>query len=261
LVWHDSDPITSSLVNKLEDTGFTVERVTEFGGLLDAGPDTVLFVPDLIKTEQVGELKGLFGDDVNIIALTSIWSQQRGRLLEAGCKHYITLPVDHRNLLAELRRLFSTDGLNDTHPATEWHTSKFDGVRVLLAEDNIVNQKVIARMLSRLGCRVDVAANGIEAIDMWDTLPYSMIFMDCRMPEKDGLSTAAEIRVVEEQKQLKRIPIVAMTANVLEADRDACMEAGMDDFVAKPVRADALSEVLRRWAGTGYNSRSEFSGL
>lgn len=251
IVWHDNSSVAASVSDKLADVGFVTQTVRDFAALLDAGRarPSVLFVPDHITNDQVSALRDQCSTETRWVVLSSIWSQQRGRLLDAGCAHSLTLPVDYRNLLLELRRVFGAE-THDSSVAVSRQSLDFSGVRVLLAEDNIVNQKVISRMLSRLGCRVDVAANGIEAIDMWDTLPYNMIFMDCRMPEKDGLSTAAEIRIVEGQKRLKRIPIVAMTANVFEGDREACMEAGMDDFVTKPVRAEALGEVLRRWAGT-----------
>ena len=255
-IWLDSTPVAESLSNKLQDVGLVPKRVAEFDQLLDRGAvqGGFLFVSDQVSDEQLKSFSGPGFNDVTLVVITSIWSKQRKRMLEAGCQRFVTLPVDHRNLLQELTKIVGEGSAEGEQDAQTFIASDFQGIRVLLAEDNIVNQKVIGRMLTKLGCRVDVAANGIEAMDMWDTLPYNMIFMDCRMPEKDGLSTATEIRSLENQKALSRIPIVAMTANVLEADRDACMHAGMDDFVTKPVRVDALSEVLRRWAGSGYTA-------
>ena len=117
--------------------------------------------------------------------------------------------------------------------------------RVLLVEDNIVNQKLAAHLLRKFGCHVDVAANGAEAVRMWKVLPYDAIFMDCQMPEMDGYEATAEIRKAEPDR--KRIPIVAMTAHAMPGDRERCLEAGMDDYVSKPVSVVELRAVLARW--------------
>jgi CheY-like chemotaxis protein len=118
-------------------------------------------------------------------------------------------------------------------------------LRVLVAEDNAVNQKVAVRMLERLGLRPDVAANGREAVELCAMLPYDLIFMDCHMPEMDGYAATAEIR--RQSGNGRRIPIVAMTAEAMEGCRENCLAAGMDDYVAKPVRPDDVADALRRW--------------
>ncbi len=119
--------------------------------------------------------------------------------------------------------------------------------RILLAEDNLVNQKVAVRMLEKLGYEVDVAVNGQEAVDMWKQYPYAMIFMDCQMPQVDGLTATQIIRATERTGQ--HIPIVAMTANALDQDREACLAAGMDDYASKPVKLDLLGKMVARYAG------------
>ncbi|MCX6899578.1 MAG: response regulator [Verrucomicrobia bacterium] len=117
--------------------------------------------------------------------------------------------------------------------------------RVLVAEDNVANQKVAARLLEKLGCRVDVAATGAEAVRLLRLLSYDIVFMDCQMPEMDGYEATREIR---RQKGLNRkVPIVAMTANAMAGDREGCLAAGMDDYVAKPVELEQIVEVLKRW--------------
>ncbi len=123
-----------------------------------------------------------------------------------------------------------------------------NNVRVLVAEDNPVNQRVAVRMLERLGCRVDVAANGREAVEMWDQFPYAMIFMDCQMPELDGLAATEEIRAREAREARSRTPIVAMTANAMREDEDNCRAAGMDDYASKPVKLDLLQALVVRWS-------------
>ena len=118
--------------------------------------------------------------------------------------------------------------------------------RVLLAEDNAVNLKLGVRLLERLGCRVDAAGNGREAVEMAERFPYDLIFMDCRMPEMDGYEASRKIR----SRPLRgpRVPIVALTAHAINGAREECLQAGMDDFVTKPVRPADLERMLLRWS-------------
>jgi len=118
--------------------------------------------------------------------------------------------------------------------------------RVLVAEDNVVNQRVALRMLEKFGCRVDVVTSGLEAVEASGRIAYHCIFMDCQMPEMDGYEAATAIRRREVQTGA-HVPIVAMTANAMEGDRDRCLAAGMDDYVAKPVQPRELRETLERW--------------
>jgi CheY-like chemotaxis protein len=117
-------------------------------------------------------------------------------------------------------------------------------IRVLVAEDNVVNQKVACWMLERLGIRADVAGNGREAVRMTIELSYDVIFMDCQMPEMDGYEAAMEIRRLE--KPDRRATIIAMTADASAACREQCLAAGMDDFISKPVKPEQVKVALRR---------------
>jgi PAS domain S-box-containing protein len=119
----------------------------------------------------------------------------------------------------------------------------FTGARVLLAEDNPVNQRVAARMLAKLGHRVDVVSNGLEAVEAARRVPYDAILMDCQMPEMDGFEAAGAIR---RSAQGQRVPIVALTANAMAGDRERCLEAGMDEYLAKPVTLEDLRQVLEK---------------
>lgn len=119
--------------------------------------------------------------------------------------------------------------------------------RVLIAEDNPVNQLVAAEILKRLGCRVDIVGNGKEAVEAVKRLPYDLIILDCHMPQMDGFDACRHIRAHETQDQ--RVPIVAMTASALKGDRERCIEAGMDDYLPKPVRVNDLRAMVQRWIG------------
>jgi CheY-like chemotaxis protein len=128
-------------------------------------------------------------------------------------------------------------------------TAPSPGCRVLLAEDNAVNQRVAVLLLERLGCRVDVAGNGLEALDLSGRLPYDIIFLDCQMPELDGYGAARAIR--EREAGGLRVPIIALTANAMAGDREECLAAGMDDYLSKPVDFASLASALRRYAADG----------
>jgi CheY-like chemotaxis protein len=123
---------------------------------------------------------------------------------------------------------------------------------VLVVEDNPVNQKVAANMIEKLGYRVNVAASGREAVDSLASIPYELVFMDCQMPEMDGLEATRIIRKQEESLRQAggkppRLPIIAMTANAMQEDRDRCQAVGMDDFLIKPITSKSLAAVLNRW--------------
>jgi PAS domain S-box-containing protein len=124
----------------------------------------------------------------------------------------------------------------------------FTGVRVLLVEDNTVNQQLARRLLERLGCSVDLASNGVEACRMHADLTYELVLMDCHMPEMDGFGATREIRERESRTGV-RVPIVALTADAMEGDRERCLAAGMDDYLSKPLRDAQLRQALTRWVG------------
>ena len=118
-------------------------------------------------------------------------------------------------------------------------------VRVLVAEDNVVNQAVIRAMLTSLDATITIVENGAQAVEALHQNLFDIIFLDCQMPVMNGYEAAARMR--QEQTQGKRIPIVALTANALADDRQQCLDAGMDDYIAKPVSMIKLRAVLSQW--------------
>jgi len=126
-------------------------------------------------------------------------------------------------------------------PETEETVSK----KVLVAEDNLINQKVIARILKKMGYEVSVADNGREALDLLEVQSFDVVLMDCQMPVMDGFACTRAIRELD--SELAEVPIIAITANAMEGDRERCLRAGMDDYLAKPVRPEVLQRVLDHW--------------
>lgn len=120
-------------------------------------------------------------------------------------------------------------------------------IRILVAEDNPINQKVAQAMLKKIGLWADVVANGQEAIDSLRIIPYDLVLMDCQMPEMDGFEATRSIRRDASKVLNPKIPIIAMTAFTMRGDRDKCIQAGMNDFIAKPVQQKELAEMLARW--------------
>ena len=119
------------------------------------------------------------------------------------------------------------------------------GGLVLVVDDNTTNQKIAVRMLETLGHRADVAASGIEAVDACGHVPYDLVLMDCQMPLMDGYTATRQIRAAE--TAARRTPVVAMTASAMASDRQRCLDAGMDDYLTKPVRLSDLGDVVDRW--------------
>ncbi len=136
----------------------------------------------------------------------------------------------------------------ETSPSTHTHSN---GKHILVAEDNQINQLVAKRMLQKMGCSVDIAASGKEVLALLDSKNYDLIFMDCQMPEIDGYETTAAIR-----QRNNPVPIVAMTANAMAGDREKCLDAGMNDYLIKPVKGREISEKIRQWATQSSTKKS-----
>ena len=205
--------------------------------------------------------------DTILVMLTSLG--QKGdaiRLKSAGFAAYLLKPARQSELLGALINVWAARNANSAaelvtrHSIAQAQTApvemarRWEGTRVLVAEDNIVNQKVATMMLQSFGCCVEVAANGREALKSIDALPFDIIFMDCEMPEMDGYEATAEVRRRGDDK--RRLPIVAVTAKATKGDREFCLQAGMDDYMSKPVKSEDFRAALERW-GPGAKDEDE----
>ena len=194
-----------------------------------------------------------FGDG-SLILLTSGQPGQAAEARSAGFSGYLTKPVRRAQLVACIQSVLGQvpSGRETPTPFVTRHElaamESPTKARILVAEDNVVNQKVTVLTLEKLGYRADVVPNGREAVEALGRQPYSVVLMDCQMPEMDGFEATAEIR--RREGDVQHTPIIAMTANAMEGDRERCLEAGMDNYLSKPVRAQALRQAVERAVGS-----------
>jgi PAS domain S-box-containing protein len=203
-----------------------------------------MMMPGMDGLALAGEIRNRRNaDELPLLLLTSL-----GRLPQAESSSLFSAqlakPFKASQLYNTLLRLLSAGTVEeDVEPVADGKRTR-SALRILLAEDNAMNQKVALRLLEQLGYRADVANNGLEAIETLERRPYDVVLMDVQMPELDGLD--ATRRICERWSPESRPHIIAMTANALPEDREACFAAGMDDYVAKPIRAEELVAALKR---------------
>jgi PAS domain S-box-containing protein len=207
--------------------------------------------------KEIRKLKN--GNLVPVIILTSMGKKDDIiNSTELNLSGYLTKPIRRNQLYDCLLNVFG----NSNEPRFDRNAAqlKIDTelnekmpLRILLAEDNVVNQKVALRILERMGYRADVAANGYEVIDAVRGLQYDIVFMDILMPEMDGYE--ATKLILDEFSNEKRPKIIAMTANSMEGDKEICLEAGMDDYISKPVRVEEMYNILVKWAEIIYEEK------
>lgn len=186
--------------------------------------------------------------DTRLVMLSSLGSRgDAGQLQQAGFNGYLTKPLRQQQLhdcLSLLTGQKNPESLITRHTIRE---ARQRVSRILLAEDNPVNQAVAAAMLKKLGYRVDTVGDGKEAVEALSRIDYDLVLMDCQMPELDGFEATALIRDVASMVLNHTVPIIAMTANAMAGDRERCIKAGMDDYLSKPVRPKELETMLDTW--------------
>ena len=164
---------------------------------------------------------------------------------------YIKKPIRQSTIFDSISDLISSpldDVLIDKDKSKDQTKKVYNfGATILVVEDNRANQQVAQAMLERLGCRCSIAENGFDALKLLETAEYDAVFMDCNMPGMDGYEASMKIR--QFKSEVSQIPIIAMTANVLEGDREKCLQAGMDDYTKKPLKLETMAEKLERWVG------------
>ncbi len=194
---------------------------------------------------------------MKIAVLTSM--RHRGdaeRCLKLKIEAYLSKPIKNSDLFNVIRKLARAPGIPAGAENVENGAPSppaLSGLKILLAEDNPVNQKVAARMLERLGHSVILAGNGLDALAALHNHSFDLILMDVQMPEMDGLEASRRIRVFEAGKT--RVPIVALTAHAMDSHRDECLAAGMDSFLTKPIRPESLKLEIERLCGSAVASK------
>ncbi|MCX8063627.1 MAG: response regulator [Candidatus Hydrogenedentes bacterium] len=235
----------------------------------EIGDPYVLAIIDMQMPEVDGETLGrIISSDENLsntilVMLTSVGI--RGdvkRLEEVGFSAYLTKPIRHTELYDVLTTLLSIEkekkkcekrtlyapSIITRHTARDIKKIRERySAKVLLVEDNITNQQVALGMLKKFGITPDVANNGKEAIELLSKNDYDLVFMDVQMPEMDGYETTQVIRNPSSTVRNHNIPIIAMTAHALEGDKEKCLEAGMNDYISKPITPEALNTLLQKW--------------
>jgi CheY-like chemotaxis protein len=222
----------------------------------------------LIDTEMPGMAGEALGQAIRVdrrlagtrtVMLTSLRARDETRRFEeTGIAASVSKPIRHQELLNALSRAVSSDPDSSQRRVVPSGSAgkrlrPFAGVnaRILLAEDNVVNQQVALAMLRKLGLRADAVADGAEAVKALESIPYDLVLMDVCMPVLDGIEATRQIRDPESKVGDHAIPIIALTANAMKSDREQCLDVGMNDYLSKPVSRDGLLAVIGKWLGAG----------
>ncbi|MCK5035871.1 MAG: response regulator [Candidatus Sabulitectum sp.] len=189
--------------------------------------------------------------DIRLLMMTSLG--QRGdskRMQEIGFSAYLTKPVRQSELfealavIAGISHQQPKNSLVTKYLLNEMNLEKF---RILVVEDNITNQQVAMGILKKTGVRVDAVANGRESVIALEQVPYDLVFMDVQMPVMDGIEATRLIRSTDSKVRNHDVPIIAMTAHAMQGDKDRCLEAGMNDYLSKPISPAPMAKVLKKW--------------
>lgn len=249
-----SGPEALSILGKVQDEGSSFDAA-----ILD------FMMPEMNGVKLAQEIRGMRQfDDMALVMLTS--APTRGdnvRMQAAGFNGYLSKPARRDDIVSILRALLSARengvdaGLLTQHSLhgalhKRNHHSKaqsldLDSVSVLLVEDNLTNQMVATKMLENFGCHVTTANNGSEAVKVVKQQRFDIVFMDCQMPEMDGFEATRIIRDLEERSEQTRTPIIAFTAHAMKGDDQKCYDAGMDDYMTKPVNKYVVADMLVKW--------------
>lgn len=274
LIVDDNDSNRRSLLHQVKTWGMTADEASSaeagFALLKAAARNREHFEIVAVDLEMPGmsgiELAEKVRDEpllrrTRFVIVTSAAARSEIRDAESrGIHSIVTKPVRHRELLQKMSLLLDDPRASESNK--EGHKADYEGLvktleteiefvnasyrpRILIAEDNLVNRKVLFNQVKKMGCDVEAVRNGVEAVAAFREEPFDLVLMDIEMPEKDGFEATREIRDL--QNGDRRIPILAVSAHVLNGERDKCLAAGMDDYLSKPTRQDVLEETIRRW--------------
>ena len=217
-------------------------------------------MPEMSGEDLVREIfkQDILGNGAILFVTSAPYKGQFKKLQELGVSGCLSKPIYPKELVQVLTIIQNKsfrpkdEGIVTRHTLQEIKTHRcdkplFKHVNILLSEDNPVNEMVATEMLSGYGCNVIVARNGLEAIELAQSQVFDLIFMDCQMPEMSGYEATGRIRLLEKERKVKRVPIVALTANAMKRDEERCLEAGMDDFIAKPFDQQDIAKKLVKW--------------
>ncbi|BBC24004.1 response regulator [Pseudanabaena sp. ABRG5-3] len=254
-----------------------VDAIPVLHAAIDEGDRYQVAILDMQMPDIDGEMLGTqikadpMLSSTKLIMLTSI-NQKVGlsQIKEIGFSDYLVKPVKQSRLLDALTKVVASVQSNlsyDFTTSTISQDSTFDGdqdnvvtkiskLKILIAEDSLINQKVALHQLRSIGYEADVVSNGNEVLNLLECIDYDIILMDCQMPELDGYETTIAIRKLDSDKS--KVVIVAMTANAMKEDRDRCIACGMDDYLSKPIRKDDLAQKLLEWESKIFGKNSVF---
>ena len=186
---------------------------------------------------------------IKIILITSFNEKQDiARCKESGVVGYLKKPINHTDLLRTImNNLYNTSSETEPKEVKLEKVGDWQKLNILLAEDNIINQKVATGLLNKWGHNVEIANNGKEALEKLEEQNFDLVLMDVQMPEMDGLEATYNIRNSKSKVCNPNVPIIAMTARVMEGDRESCLKAGMNDYISKPINVDEFLKVLKKY--------------
>ncbi|NQU04427.1 MAG: response regulator, partial [Syntrophaceae bacterium] len=234
--------------------------------LTDGNPFDIAIVdmqmPGMDGADLGRNIKGNPGlANIILIMLTSVGQYgDAAKAKEIGFAAYLSKPVKSSrfyDVLITISGLEAEQAEGKDRPIVTKHSAaeaRKKNIRILLAEDNLINQEIALNILEKLGYRADAVPNGREVLKSLEKIPYDLVLMDIQMPEMDGFTATRKIRNPQSAIRNHNIPVIAMTAHAMQSDRDACIEAGMDDYVSKPISPKKLSEAIQRWTRSDEES-------
>ena len=199
---------------------------------------------------RIGATPNLGGATIMMLSSSGQYDESN-KCREVGIATHLTKPVDQRELLSAIARVLAREpGQRASLPVSMLPSEVPERrLRILLAEDNAVNQRLAASLLERRGHKVTIAANGREALTALEGQPFDVVLMDVQMPEMGGFEATAAIRALEAERNASRLPIIAMTAHAMKGDRERCLAAGMDEYLTKPLDPRQLCALVEQMAG------------